>query len=232
MDTDQYKNETAKSMTKIWKVLNDEQREDLVKEMIIVHPQHGEIIFQNGDEPMFMFYLVAGSVNIYQSVGEDRRHLVRIVEPGGIFGMQSAFSSEYYKYDAVAGNDAVIVILPLMLVFHLIWESPEFALLFIQELSDLLGTSIQYTIHLTKKLIRGRLAESILRVKEKFGTEADGCTLPIYLSRSDLALMSNMTTSNAIRTLSAFANEKIILLKGRKISILDEAKLQRISETE
>jgi hypothetical protein len=41
-----------------------------------------------------------------------------------------------------------------------------------------------------------------------------------------------MTTSNAIRTLSAFANEKIILLKGRKISILDEAKLQRISETE
>jgi hypothetical protein len=39
-----------------------------------------------------------------------------------------------------------------------------------------------------------------------------------------------MTTSNAIRTLSAFAQEEVIELKGRKIKIMDKDMLERISE--
>lgn len=42
--------------------------------------------------------------------------------------------------------------------------------------------------------------------------------------------MSNMTTSNAIRTLSAFATDKIIAIDGRKIKLINEEELKRISE--
>ncbi len=38
-----------------------------------------------------------------------------------------------------------------------------------------------------------------------------------------------MTTSNAIRTLSIFENERIITMDGRKIKIIDEERLQKIS---
>lgn len=41
--------------------------------------------------------------------------------------------------------------------------------------------------------------------------------------------MSNMTTSNAIRTLSAFAQEKIIAIDGKKIKIIDNANLEKIN---
>jgi hypothetical protein len=41
--------------------------------------------------------------------------------------------------------------------------------------------------------------------------------------------MSNMTTSNAIRTLSQFAQEGLILLDRKQIQILDEVELERIS---
>jgi CRP-like cAMP-binding protein len=51
----------------------------------------------------------------------------------------------------------------------------------------------------------------------------------MYMAREDLANMSNMTTSNAIRTLSQFASEGIISLDGRKIKLLDEQELTRIS---
>lgn len=54
--------------------------------------------------------------------------------------------------------------------------------------------------------------------------------MSIYLSREELASMSNMTTSNAIRTLSAFAAEKIIAIDGRKIKIINENELKKISE--
>jgi hypothetical protein len=39
-----------------------------------------------------------------------------------------------------------------------------------------------------------------------------------------------MTTSNAIRTLSTFASEKVIAIDGRKIRILDAVRLERISK--
>ena len=51
----------------------------------------------------------------------------------------------------------------------------------------------------------------------------------MYMSREDLANMSNMTTSNAIRTLSQFAGEGLLAIDGRKIKLLDEEELTRIS---
>ena len=81
-----------------------------------------------------------------------------------------------------------------------------------------------------QKHIRGRLAEALLFLKECYGLEEDGYTLSIYMSREDLANLSNMTTSNAIRTLSAFAAEKLIVIDGRKIKIIQEKELERISK--
>ena len=83
--------------------------------------------------------------------------------------------------------------------------------------------------NLTQKHIRGRLAESLLFLKESYGLEEDGSTLSIYLAREDLANLSNMTTSNAIRTLSAFAGEKLIAIDGRKIKFMNLAELEKIS---
>ena len=94
----------------------------------------------------------------------------------------------------------------------------------------MLGGADALTVTLTQKHIRARLAESIITIKEKFGVEDDGKTLALATSREDIANFSNMTTSNAIRTLSALASEGVISLNGRKIIIENEAKLQRISD--
>ena len=52
----------------------------------------------------------------------------------------------------------------------------------------------------------------------------------IYLSREDIASMSNMTTSNAIRTLSSFAVENMIAIDGRKIRIMQDEELRKVSK--
>ena len=73
------------------------------------------------------------------------------------------------------------------------------------------------------------MAESLIFLRDTYGFEDDGVTLKAYLSREDMANLSNMTTSNAIRTLSSFAEEGIIELDGRRIKILDQYKLERVS---
>ena len=104
------------------------------------------------------------------------------------------------------------------------------AVFFIRQLCKMLGEADALTVNLTQKHMRGRLAESLIILKNKYGYEDDGSTLSIYLSREELANMSNMTTSNAIRILSSLASENIIITDGRKIKIIDEHRLCLISE--
>ena len=115
-------------------------------------------------------------------------------------------------------------------IVKLIQENTDLAMFFIRQLSKDLGISDERTVSLTQKHIRGRLAESLLFLKDTYGLEEDGRTLSIYLSREDLANLSNMTTSNAIRTLSNFASEKLIAIDGRKIKLIDEEHLKKISK--
>ncbi len=116
------------------------------------------------------------------------------------------------------------------LVKDLIQHNIKLAWFFIHELSRNLGGSDTKIVNLTQKHIRGRLAEALIALQESYGYEDDGATLRIYMAREDLANLSNMTTSNAIRTLSGFVNEKILIVDGRRIKIMNEAALRKISK--
>lgn len=118
----------------------------------------------------------------------------------------------------------------MSVVVDLINANKQVAWFFIRDLSRNLGSADTRTVNLTQKHIRGRLAESLLVLMENYGFEDDGVTLRIYMGREDLANLSNMTTSNAIRTLTTFQNERIIVVDGRKIKILDEQELRKISK--
>ena len=117
----------------------------------------------------------------------------------------------------------------MTIVDMLIHANSRLAMFFIRQLSADLGIADERTVNLTQKHIRGRLAESLLFLKDSYGLEEDGATISIYLSREDLANLSNMTSSNAIRTLSSFASERIIAMDGRKIKLINEDQLRKIS---
>ena len=217
-------------MPAIWDSLSDEQRELLVENLVLYKYERDEIIFNEGSDCDTLFLLLRGRVTMRRLGLGGQSQIVRIVEPGAMFGYAAAFEGNAHESTAMASEDTLIAAFPMSLVFHLIWENGNFAMLFIKELSALLGLSVKRTMSLTQKHIRGRLAESLLRMKEKYGLEEDCQTLAIYVSRDDLAKMSNMTTSNAIRTLSSFAKEGIIAIAGRKIKIIEENELKHISD--
>ena len=220
----------AESMSPLWEALTEDERVVMAESLQVVTYQRGDTIFKTGDTSYYLMYLLDGRVTLYRKGVGGRSQVVRLVVPGDTFGCLASFNDEPQLTTAVASDDAYVALLPLSLVFHLIWENGAFAMCFIKELSELLGTSAMRTMSMTQKHIRGRLAEVLLAVHRKYGVEADSQTLAIYLSRDDLAQLSNMTTSNAIRTLSAFAQEGLIAIKGRRIQFIDLSRLKQISD--
>lgn len=131
---------------------------------------------------------------------------------------------------AMALEDSTIAYIDMNVIVRLMKDNFNISLFFLKNLSKELGHAADRIVNLTQKHIRARLAEALILLKDNYGLEEDGYTLGIYLSREDLASLSNMTTSNAIRTLSAFANEKLIAIDGRKIKLLDSEELKKINK--
>lgn len=222
--------EIAESIPDLWQPLTEAQREYLAQNFIIQRYKKNEIIYCEGETPKYLMCLLSGKVKIYKDGVGGRSQIIRVIKNKEYFAYRAYFAGEDFVTTAAAFEPSTMCLIPMSIITGLILENATLAMFFIRQLSKDLGISDARTVNLTQKHIRGRLAESLLFLKDTYGLEEDGCTLSIYLSREDLANLSNMTTSNAIRTLSNFANEKLIIIDGRKIKLIDEEKLKKISK--
>ncbi len=212
------------------KPLTPEQREHLTENLTVYTFKKNEAIYSEGEFPTQFMCLLSGKVKIFKNGVSGRNQIIRVIKPVEYFAYRAYFAHQEDLTAAAAFEPSTIAMIPMTTITKLVSWNNDLAWFFIKQLSVDLGVADERTVNLTQKHIRGRLAESILFLKESYGLEEDGCTLSIYLSREDLASLSNMTTSNAIRTLTNFAAEKIIAIDGRKIKIISEDKLEKISK--
>ena len=217
------------SLSEVWRVLAEDEREVLRNNAKILNFKKNEMIYCEGDEASDMMCLLKGKVKIYKDGVGGRSQIIRMIKPIQYFAYRACFAQEPYLTNASAFEASTVCIIPMIVVEELIYRNPNLAFFFIRQLSIDLGIADERTVNLTQKHIRGRLAESLLFLRDSYGLEEDSATISIYLSREDLANLSNMTTSNAIRTLSMFVSEQIIAIDGRKIKIIDDERLRKVS---
>ena len=222
--------DTINSLQSIMQLLSEEQQEELKDNISIQHFKKNEVLYQEGDVPQMLHCLVSGKIKIHKGGISGRTQIIRVIKPVEYFGFRAYFANQNYATTASAFEYSTIGLIPVELIEKWMMENNRLAMFFIRLLAVEVGNSDQRTVNLTQKHIRGRLAESRFFLRDNYGLEEDGATLSIYLSREDLANMSNMTTSNAIRTLSSFAQEKIIAIDGKKIKIIDNEMLERINK--
>lgn len=214
----------------VFNVLSPDQKDRLLEGSVCKTAKKGEIIFKEGDVPLGLISLSKGKVKVFIEGIGGKEQIVRLARPVGFIGYRALFAQETHKATAVAIEDSVICIINKEVLYSIMRENSELPLKIIQSFATELGLTNNRTVTLTQKHIRGRLAESLIFLKDTYGLEKDGKTIKVYLSREDIANLSSMTTSNAIRTLSNFAHEGVISLEGKKIKILDFNQLENISE--
>lgn len=217
-------------MSDFWALLDSNEKRIISENFEIQTFKKNEVIYNEGDKPSRLMFLLKGKVKVYKRGNGDRNQIIRMVRPGQYFGYRAYFANQDYVTSGAAIETTQIGFLPMQLVEEHIHQNNDLAFFFIRALADNLGQSDTRTVNLTQKHIRGRLAESLMVLYDNYGYEPDSTTLNIYLSREDLANLSNMTTSNAIRTLTTFAAEHLITVDGRKINILNLDELRRISK--
>lgn len=217
-------------MPQLEKALTQEQRAMVLQNLRIQTYKKHDKVYHENERAHDLNFVVSGKLKIYKEGTGGRPHIIRVALPHDFLGYRAFFDHQDYGTTAEAMETSMVAHISLTMLSDMMHTNAELACFFVYELAHHLGTAHERTVNLTQKHIRGRLAEALLFLRDAYGLEEDGCTLSIYLSREDMANMSNMTTSNAIRTLSAFAQERLVAIDGRKIKLIDEEALERISK--
>lgn len=83
----------------------------------------------------------------------------------------------------------------------------------------------QRVVELAQKSVRERVAEALLVLKNTFGTEEDGETLNLPLTREEIADIVGTAPESLIRMLSDLKADNIIETHGRRIRLVDHKAL-------
>ena len=215
----------------IYKVLSPSEKEMLDQHHLVMNFRKGESILNEGSRPKGIICFASGSAKLFSIGAGNREQIIKILRPAEFVSFRTLFSDSPYPYSVVALEETSTVVFEKHNMSRILRHNAELAIKFIKTISEDLIFSNKRLISLTQKHVRGRLAESLLILRDTYGFDTDGRTLNALLSREDLAHLSNMTTSNAIRTLSGFADENLVEIHGRKIVILDLKQLEEISES-
>ena len=216
-------------LSPVWDLLTPDQKKYIEEHSEIKKYRKNEIIHQEDDAPDYVMVIADGTIRLTKDGVGQRVQIIRLLNRRDSFGYRSAVAGDRHSSCATAIEPTVVYRVERLAFLEVIKMNNEFCFGVLELMSNDLAISESRTVNLTQKHIRGRLAETLLTLKHTYGLDEDGVTIAMYMAREDLANMSNMTTSNAIRTLSQFASEGIISLDGRKIKMLDESELMRIS---
>ena len=115
----------------------------------------------------------------------------------------------------------------IQIIKQLLKLNAQFAYRILNILNESTSQSYGRFFSLTQKQLHGRLADILLCLSRKiFKSEA----FDLPLSRSDLSDLTSMSTESVIRIMKDFKDDGIIDINNKSITLLDVARLERISE--
>ena len=188
-----------------------------------------EFVYKQGLKPIGLLCLSAGKVKVIENNISGSELIVTLKRPGDFLGFYDLMREDVHASSAVALENCSVCVIPEKIFHEILNTNLSLSLKINKFLAGEMIKTRQRTAALTQKYMRARLADALIYVHSFFGTSEENDQLDVELKRSDWAGLSNMSTPNAIRTLSEFAKSGFINVSGRKIAIKNLKELERIS---
>jgi CRP-like cAMP-binding protein len=188
--------------------------------------EKGETIFREGDPADRIHFVHIGRVKIVKSAG-TRDVIVEILGPGEPVGAVAVFERRPFPASAVTLEPSGILSIPEREFFALLEKRPEMMrhllagltvrlMMVNKRLADLTGSAEQ------------RAARLFLTLADRVGLSTpDGVRIPITLSRQEIADLLGTTLETAIRLMSRWQKEGVVLTEKDGFVIPEPVKLRQ-----
>lgn len=208
-------------------MLPAEDYEKYISAKQILKFNKGGIIFEDGEIPNGVYFLNKGTAKLSKQGVYGKDQILRFIKEGDLIGYRSLLCGEDFQAKAEAMTEVEATFLPSDLFLQMLEVAPKFSFVMLQKIAFELGESSNTVTFLAQKTVRERLAEILLLLEQKLGTDPEGF-IKISLTREEIANIIGTATESAIRLISEFKQDKLIEVEGRNIKILNHEKLIRL----
>jgi CRP-like cAMP-binding protein len=189
----------------------------------------GAVIFKEGDPVTGIYFVYSGNVKVYKKWDDEKEFIVRFAKDGAILGHRGLGKSHTYPISAAALEPSEICYMDMAFFEATLNVNADFTYRLLMFFAEELEESERRMRNLAHMPVKGRLAESLISLKDQFGLTADG-TINIELMWQDMASFAGATYETIFRVINEMVKEKIISTTGKKIRILDAKKLIKLTE--
>ena len=187
----------------------------------------GETIFEDGGTPNGVYFLSKGTAKLSKQGVYGKEQILRFIKEGDLIGYRSLLCGEDFQAKAEAMTEVEAQFLPSDIFLHLLEVAPRLSFVMLQKIAFELGESANTVTFLAQKTVRERLAEILLLLEQKLGTDPEGF-IKISLTREEIANIIGTATESAIRLISEFKQDGLIEVEGRNLKILNHDKLIKL----
>jgi CRP-like cAMP-binding protein len=190
----------------------------------------GEQIFNESAMPLGVYCVVSGVIKLVRTNLDGKEQILRFAQPGDVLAYRALIADEPLVSSAVCLEDTIVCFIPKQVFLGIMEENAAISKDLLKALSHELGVAEERVQSLAQKSVRERLAETLLFLHATFkSNHLESDVIAITLPREDIANIVGTATETVIRLLSEFKGDKLIELEGKKIKILEKAKLEKIS---
>ena len=190
----------------------------------------GDFLWREGDDAASLTLIIRGRVKIVRHA-EAGDVILEIFGPGEPVGAIAVYNTMPYPASAVCLEPTSLLLLPRREYFELLDRNPEFARAIIRELTRLMVGLVRKVQEMRGVRVEARIAQLFLTLANRMGTAGpEGTEIGIHLSRQEIAEMVGTTVESAIRVMSRWGREGVLITGQRRFVIPSRERLTAIIE--
>ncbi|RYF98285.1 MAG: Crp/Fnr family transcriptional regulator, partial [Chitinophagaceae bacterium] len=186
-------------------------------------------IFREGDPVKGIYFVYSGIVKVHKHWDDKKDLVVRFAKAGDMFGYRGLGNEKIYPVSTTAIDTTTVCYIDLAFFDVTLQVNHPLTYKLMQFFANELQDAEKRMRNLVHMEVKGRIAETLLLLKQNFGLKEDG-SIAIELSRQDIASYAGTTYETLFRTMQGLIKNKVLKVKGKKIFILKEPVLKKLNE--
>jgi CRP/FNR family transcriptional regulator, dissimilatory nitrate respiration regulator len=186
-----------------------------------------EYLFHEGD-PADGFYIVQnGAVNIHRVTASGKEQVIHVFRTGDSFAEVALATPTGYPADARAVETTQVLLVQKDGVLELLKRQPELALRMLGSMSSHLRVLVGQIEDLTAKDVETRLANWLIKRCPNPKSESP-VKIELTMPKRALAAELGTVSETFSRTLAKFRDQKLLVVRGKTITVLSPVKLSAL----
>jgi CRP-like cAMP-binding protein len=184
-----------------------------------------------GETSTHVFVLLSGAVKVTAATPEGRTTLLAIRVSGDIIGELAPIDNSPRSADVIAASPTTAVVIPGEAFLSFLGRHPNASLEMMRVISNKLRSATNARVATAGYPVVTRLAQVLRDLSSSYGERPNGLLqIGIPLSQAELAALVGSSDVAIHKALHQLRQEHVIETGYRRIIILDEARLNAISE--